>query len=319
MLEQALLRLLQDQQPYTLSQVCRLLELDVGTLLIQLQALEKKGILLKYDRQICQLLQKTELLDAQAILDKLPPSAYQQLSKIIILPSIDSTNNYLLNYPTHKPIACLAEYQTQGRGRRGKHWLSPYASGICLSVKYRYSNPQVTLGCLSLALSVVIARFLYTLGVADVVVKWPNDILWQGRKLAGLLIETKLLNKHCYDIVVGIGLNVRIPHIDIEQAWIDLQTILSHPISRNDLAAHLIEHLLMTLEDYEKQGFKLYLTDWKRFDFLKGKHITLLTRSGTISGEAHGISEDGGLLVKVGPQLKVFYSGEVSVSHDTTD
>ena len=319
MLEQALLRLLQDQQPYSLSQVCRLLELDVSTLLIQLQALEQKGILIKYDRQICQLLQKTELLDARTILDKLPPSIYQQLSKIIILPSTESTNTYLLQYPTHRPIVCLAEYQTQGRGRRGKQWLSPYASGICLSVKYRYSNPTIPLNCLSLAISVAVARFLYTLGISDVVVKWPNDIWWQERKLAGLLVETKLVNKHCYDIVVGIGLNVRIPHVDIEQAWIDLQTILPHPISRNDIAAHLIEHILITLQDYEKHGFHSYIVDWERFDFLKGKKITLLTTSGTVSGQVYGIDEDGALRVKVGQKVKSFYSGEVSVSYDATD
>lgn len=319
MLEQALLRLLQDQQPYSLSQVCRLLRLDVSTLLIQLQELEQKGILLKYDRQICQLLQKTELLDTQLILDKLPPSIYQILSKIIILPSTDSTNTYLLNYPTHKPIACLAEYQTQGRGRRGKQWLSPYASGICLSVKYHYSNTTISLNCLSLALSVSIARFLYTQGVSDVVVKWPNDIWWQERKLAGLLVETKLLNRYGYDIVVGVGLNVRIPHVDIEQAWVDLQTILPHPISRNDLAAHLIEHILVTLQDYEQHGFHSYIVDWQRFDFLQGKKVKLLTTEGTISGQVQGIDENGALRVKVGQKLKTFYSGEVSVSHDATD
>lgn len=319
MLEQALLRLLQDQQPYTLSQVCELLELDMSTLLIQLEALEQKGILLKYDRQICQLLQKTELLDVQTILEKLPPSIYQQLSKIVILPSTESTNSYLLNYPTHKPIACLAEYQTQGRGRRGKQWLSPYASGICLSVKYHYTNPEVSLNRLSLALSVAVARLLYTMGISDVTVKWPNDIWWQERKLAGLLVETKLLNKHAYDIVVGIGLNVRIPHVDIEQAWIDLQTILPHPVSRNDVAAHLIEHILMTLQDYEKHGFHAYTADWERFDFLKGKKIKLLTTEGVISGQAEGIDENGALLVKVGQKMKTFYSGEVSVSYDATD
>jgi BirA family biotin operon repressor/biotin-[acetyl-CoA-carboxylase] ligase len=319
MLEQALLRLLQDQQPYTLSQVCRLLGLDVSTLLIQLKTLEQKGILLKYDRQICQLLQKTELLDAQTILEKLPPSIYQQLSKIIILPSIDSTNTYLLNYPSNKPLACLAEYQTQGRGRRGKQWLSPYASGICLSVKYRYSNPNIPLNCLSLALSVSIARFLYTLGIHDVAVKWPNDIWWQGRKLAGLLVETRLINKGCYDIVVGIGLNVRIPHVDIEQAWIDLQTILPQPVSRNDVASHLIEVILLTMQHYEQHGFHPYLADWQRFDFLRGKKIKLLTTNGTITGQVYGINEHGALLVKVGQTVKPFYSGEVSISYDATD
>ncbi|WP_353572486.1 biotin--[acetyl-CoA-carboxylase] ligase [Candidatus Albibeggiatoa sp. nov. BB20] len=319
MLEQALLRLLQDQQPYALSQVCSLLELDASTLLLQLQELEQKGILLKYDRQICQLLQKTELLDVQTILDKLPPSIYQQLSKVIILPSIESTNTYLLDYPTDKPIACLAEYQTQGRGRRGKQWLSPYASGICLSVKYRYSNPNIPLSCLSLALSIAVARFLYTLGISDVVVKWPNDIWWQERKLAGLLVETRLVNKNCYDIVVGIGLNVRIPYVDIEQAWIDLQTILPQHVSRNDVASHLIEHILMTLQHYEQHGFHSYLADWPRFDFLQGKKIKLLTTSGTITGQACGIDEQGALLVKVGQKIKPFYSGEVSVSYDATD
>lgn len=259
-----------------------------------------------------------ELLDQNEILDQLAPHSYQQLRKLLLLDSVDSTNNYLLQYQQELPVACLAEYQTKGRGRGSKVWQSPYASGICLSIKYSYPEFNQPLPALSLALAVAIARLLYNLGIGAIKIKWPNDIWWQKYKLAGLLIETQWFSaQHC-QVVVGIGLNVHVTNLQLDQAWTDVYTALGRRISRNYLAAQLINVILNTLQQYNIHGFAPYLADWSAFDTLYGKAIRLITPTGEFDGIANGIQSDGALLVKIGTELQAFYSAEVSVKYDFT-
>jgi BirA family transcriptional regulator, biotin operon repressor / biotin---[acetyl-CoA-carboxylase] ligase len=257
-----------------------------------------------------------ELLDQNEILDQLAPHSYQQLKKLLLLDNVDSTNNYLLQYQQELPVACLAEYQTQGRGRGNKVWQSPYASGICLSLKYAYDFKQ-PLPALSLALAVAIARLLYNLGISAIKIKWPNDIWWQKYKLAGLLIESQWFKQHCH-IVIGIGLNVHVTNLQLDQAWTDVYTALGRRISRNYLAAQLINVILNTVQQYGEHGFAPYLADWQVFDALYNKEIRLITQHGELDAIACGIQEDGALLVKIGSKLQAVYSAEVSIKHDFT-
>jgi BirA family transcriptional regulator, biotin operon repressor / biotin---[acetyl-CoA-carboxylase] ligase len=247
--------------------------------------------------------------------------AINNLKKLLLLDNVDSTNNYLLQYQQELPVACLAEYQTQGRGRGNKVWQSPYASGICLSLKYAYDFKQ-PLPALSLALAVApppppIARLLYNLGISAIKIKWPNDIWWQKYKLAGLLIESQWFKQHCH-IVIGIGLNVHVTNLQLDQAWTDVYTALGRRISRNYLAAQLINVILNTVQQYGEHGFAPYLADWQVFDALYNKEIRLITQHGELDAIACGIQEDGALLVKIGSKLQAVYSAEVSIKHDFT-
>jgi BirA family biotin operon repressor/biotin-[acetyl-CoA-carboxylase] ligase len=246
-------------------------------------------------------MQHIELLEASRIWTELSKNSQQRLANLDILDSIDSTNSYALSQQNKAvPYACLAEYQTAGRGQHGREWLSPYASGLCLSLKQNYTTLNQPLAGLNIALAVTVARVLRDLGANDIGLKWPNDIIWQGRKLAGLLLESRYANKK-YEIVIGIGMNVKMPQIEIEaitQTWVDLYTVLGHPISRNKLAALLIEQCLETLLNYPQLGLEAFMNDWHNFDLSYGKTVTLnIPHKGFITGTAWGINQLGALRV----------------------
>ncbi len=259
-------------------------------------------------------MQDLELLEAAQIWAALSTNSQQSLAHLDILDSVDSTNSYAFAQQDKAvPYACLAEYQTAGRGQHGRQWLSPYASGLCLSLKHRYATLKQPLAGLNIALAVTVARVLRKLGASRFGLKWPNDVIWQKRKLAGLLLESRYIN-HEYEIVIGIGMNIKMPQtIDtkkITQAWVDLYTVLGHSISRNKLAAMLIEQCLETLFSYPQLGLVAFMDDWHSFDLTYGKTVTLkIPQQGLITGTAWGINELGALRVD-----KQYYAyGEVSL------
>ena len=284
-----------------------------------------------------QLSETLELLDYSHLNAALPAITRQHLALVEIHSVLDSTNRYALEQCEGVvPFACLAEYQTAGRGQQGRQWISPYASGLCLSLKHRFQSHNSLVG-LNLALAVTVVQVLRRLGAVDVGLKWPNDILWKGRKLAGLLLESRCEKNSC-EVVIGIGINVKMPAVDINsiiQPWVDLHTILGQPISRNVLAAMLIDHCLQTLIIYPQEGLALFLPDWYRFDLSYGQRVTLEIpfktsknsaedvgeKSGNefeiqvnkqwITGTACGIDEQGALLLQVGNHCRRYVYGEV--------
>jgi BirA family transcriptional regulator, biotin operon repressor / biotin---[acetyl-CoA-carboxylase] ligase len=253
----------------------------------------------------------TELLDHATLWNALSPELRSQL-RLEIFPELDSTNQYALNSPA-SCLACLAEYQTQGRGRQGKQWISPVSSGLCLSLKYCYPATVFPLVGLNLALAVTVAKLLRNLGASEVGVKWPNDIGWKSRKLAGLLLETRLTTNR-YEVVLGIGLNIEMPKtVAIDQAWVDLQTVMGHSISRNTVASLLIEQGIQTLKNYPTTHFTPFLAEWEEFDLLKSKQIQVSMPTKTDVGIAFGIDESGALRLQVGETQQLVYYGEASV------
>ncbi|MCK5718515.1 MAG: biotin--[acetyl-CoA-carboxylase] ligase [Thiomargarita sp.] len=258
-----------------------------------------------------------ELFDKSIILTNIS-NQIRTILNLEIHSSLDSSNQYALTkYHGSLPFACLTEYQTAGRGRQGKSWISPYGSGICLSLKYRYQNLKLLTG-LNIALVITVANSLYSLGISDIGIKWPNDILWHQHKLAGLLLES-YCQANNYEIVYGIGINVKMPHSikTIDQPWVDLSTILGNKtISRNKLAAILIDQCLQTLLNYPHQGLAPYQADWYKYDLSYGKPVSLkiANKSATyISGIAQGINQQGALLVKIGKNVITYTDAEVSL------
>ncbi len=258
-------------------------------------------------------LKHIEPLDRKQILTELPMASRHCLAGLEILERVDSTNHYALAQHL-APFACLAEYQTAGRGRQGRQWVSPYGSGLCLSLKQHYSTLNESLAGLNIALAVTVTRILHDLGITKVGLKWPNDILWQGKKLAGLLLE-----KRGNDVVIGIGLNVKMPAVEtISQAWVDLYTIFEEhglkKISRNTLASLLIAQCLDTLIRYPQIGLVSFLKDWHNFDLSYGQQVTLkFPQANSITGIACGIDEHGALLLQVGQHRQHYNYGEVSL------
>ncbi len=260
-----------------------------------------------------------ELLDHETILKNLSPSV-RKIAHLHIYNSIDSTNSCLMNKASEgipSGTCCIAEQQNAGRGRYGRTWISPYGKNIYLSLLWRYSLSPVEVSGLSLAAGVAILRVIRDLGIEDVGLKWPNDILWNEKKLAGLLLEVAGEGGGPCHVVIGVGINTFVDTDSaekIDQPWIDLATIagLSN-VSRNQLAARTLEALIVCLESYHQQGLEAYQEDWKNFDLYYGKKVHLKGGDKEVVGIHQGIDKNGALLLRMGNETCAFHAGEVSL------
>jgi BirA family biotin operon repressor/biotin-[acetyl-CoA-carboxylase] ligase len=262
-----------------------------------------------------------ELLDSQLIRHALSRSTRRFISEIEVVPQIDSTNSHLFRRGSAgapSGLICLAEHQTAGKGRRGKPWLSPFASNIYLSLLWWFDSRIAELSGLSLMVGLAVARFMRSKGVWDVGLKWPNDIVWQGYKLGGILLEmSSKVDGGCY-VVIGVGLNVAMPlqyGRSIDQPWVSMTHILSHLTpSRNLLAAGLIDALVQTTRAFECRGLNQLSHQWKAYDATFGKTVQLQSSNNSwVMGIARGIDDVGRLKLQTKGGEQVYSSGEISL------
>jgi BirA family transcriptional regulator, biotin operon repressor / biotin---[acetyl-CoA-carboxylase] ligase len=278
---------------------------------LEVQALPGRGY---------RLAEPLELLDPRAVLRALDERSRQLLSAMEVLPSVDSTNDYLNGKAREgapSGQACLAEHQRSGRGRHGRRWVSPFGGNVYLSLLWRFAFPPHALAGLSLAAGVAVARALRNAGVCGIGLKWPNDVLGHGRKLAGVLIDIAGESSgHCH-AVVGVGLNVQmgaVPGAAIDQPWTDVRSVLGKPVSRNLLAGLLLHHLLLAMEEFRQGALRSFLAEWTSLDLISGRHVALRRGNETVSGLAQGVSPAGELIIASGGVLRTYACGEVSAS-----
>jgi len=262
-----------------------------------------------------------DLLSRESVLEQLK-SCSGLLHDFYLLQSIESTNTYLMsddsNINPSQYIVCMAERQTAGRGRRGRVWHSPYAKNIYLSLSFNLQGGSESLDGLSLALGVAVARCLSEQGVAGIGLKWPNDILVNGEKLAGILVELKGEAEQGWKVVVGLGLNVLMTGLEgskIDQPWVSLVSLSKTQVNtRSEWGGLLIESIIATIELFRVQGFKGVKSEWDRYDALFQKPVMVI--GSNLQGECEGVDERGRLLMRVDGGLKVVNAGEVSVRSD---
>lgn len=259
-----------------------------------------------------------ELLNRSLILSRMPPPVRERLNVLQVESSLDSTNSALQRFPAEQQhcTAILAEQQEAGRGRRGKHWHSPFGRNLYLSLGWRFERPPAELGCLSLLTALSAARALSRAGLNGHGIKWPNDILLDGRKLCGCLVEVQGdVREHCH-AVLGVGINVHMPasvsKVEIDQPWTDMESH-SAACSRNTLAALLLEEMINHLSLFADQGFEPFRNDWRKNDLLTGRTVEALTGNVTVRGMVSGIDENGALLLDTGNDMLVLHSAEVSL------
>ncbi|HET9678939.1 MAG TPA: biotin--[acetyl-CoA-carboxylase] ligase [Gammaproteobacteria bacterium] len=263
------------------------------------------------------LAQTLELLDADAIRAALAPQWQDRLTLLTTF-SVPSTNSHLTAVPDQQwPVACLAEHQSAGRGRRGRDWQSPLGGNLYLSLGWRFDNLPPDFAALGLAVGVVMAQALKSLGVADVGLKWPNDIVARQAKLGGILIELAGEPAGPCRVVIGLGLNLRLPAaINTGQAAIDLATLLAEPPSRNAMAGLLLTHMCELLTQYPQKGFSHWQAAWRQYDVLSNNTVRIEAPAhagGWLEGTALGVAKDGALRLATADGERRFYSGDVSV------
>jgi BirA family biotin operon repressor/biotin-[acetyl-CoA-carboxylase] ligase len=264
----------------------------------------------------------SDALDSKRITGFLPATVRAHVRSVETAWTVGSTNSVLLGRPNPPFGACdvlLAEYQTAGRGRRGRTWVAPPGGSICLSLAWTFREVPQDLGALGLVIGVCALRALRELGLEDAALKWPNDIVVDGDKLGGILIELRAESAGPACVIIGIGLNVALGTEVLKAigetgvSAIDLVTADLQQPSRNALAAALVTQFVHGLLVFEKEGLKPFAEEWRGADALRGRQIDVHTLEGVARGLACGIDLHGALVVETPHGVRRFISGDVTV------
>ncbi len=238
--------------------------------------------------------------------------------EIDIFDSLGSTNDYLHSFLKSSDMRiCLAEQQTHGKGRLNHHWHSPFGVNIYLSCLYAFHKNMSELAGLSLVVSLAVIKTLQSYLPKMLHVKWPNDIYYDGKKLAGILIESQAENNGGCIVIIGVGINVNMytdENKSITQDWTSLRCITNHCIDRNFIVASFTNTLIDYLEKFNQHGLLFFMDEWRSVDYLFNKNITVKNSQSKSSGVAKGINDQGFLLLETNAnEIKAFSTGDTSV------
>lgn len=214
----------------------------------------------------------------------------------------------------------IAEAQTMGRGRHGRQWHSPFGANLYFSMVWHFDGGFQAMSGLSLAVGVALCEACDVVGVPEARVKWPNDVLINDKKLAGILIETEGYSDGSCSAIIGCGVNYRMPGSTetIDQPWTDLTHVSRSTLDRNEVAVALMNALYATLQSFEVEGFESFKDKWEHLDAFKGREVKVSTGVKETLGIASGVDSSGALLLEVcdddnNKVIKHFHGGEVSV------
>lgn len=318
--ERSFLEILNDGLIHSVQSLTEQLGIGRDDVLEMIRRLGERGVDIERDSLGYRLTRPLEFLDSAQIFAYLADEAQDLIQGIEIHSGIDSTNAYLMERAESDLASgsvCLAEWQSAGRGRRGRAWVSPYAANLYLSLLWRFRTPSSALSGLSLAAGIAVTRVLHGLGATEVGLKWPNDLLWRGCKLGGLLLEFRGRSSGPCQVVAGVGLNVSLSKgvaYTIDQPWADLRDILgSERISRNRLAAGVISEMALTFARFQRGEFGSLVQAWAPFDLLQGHRVRLSLPNTAVIGIARGVTETGALLLETDTGMRQFVTGEISV------
>lgn len=239
--------------------------------------------------------------------------------------SVDSTNAEIfrrLDAGARAPFVLLAERQTAGRGRRGRVWVSPFAENLYCSVVLRVDGGMSQVEALSLTVGLAVAKALQACGVDGARLKWPNDVLVDGRKISGILLELAGDPADVCHVVIGVGINVNMavdaPAV-IDQPWTSVRQCLGRMLDRNELAAALLRQLRDCLSIHWQQGFSGVREEWEALHAWCGRPVALTAGSNATLGVVLGVDERGAIRLRVDGVDRSFSGGELSLrlQHDS--
>lgn len=319
----SILRLLDHAEFRSGEEIARKLAISRASVWQALRDLEQHGIrIFRIPGRGYRLAQAIQWLDAAQVHEALGRKA--GLLALEVLDVAESSNTLLLRRASQGAPhgSCLAvELQTMGRGRRGRAWHAELGGGLTFSVLWRFNLGAGYLSGLSLAVGVALIRALQQAGVAGARLKWPNDVLHEDRKLAGILIELQGDMLGPSAAVIGIGLNLRLSaqtRANIDQAATDLAATELELPPRNRLLALILDHLSDVLQQFEAQGFAGLREEWGRHHAFHGRAVNMLMPDGsTHRGIVSGVAEDGALLVRDANGERRYTAGEISMRSGT--
>jgi len=316
-----LLRVLSDGEFHSGEVLAQRFNVSRASIWNALQVAQDQGMLLNKVRgRGYRLPAAPDWLDTDAIGQALGTRADQ--FHVRVTEHLDSTNTELMRAAVdgapHR--SCLAtEIQLAGRGRRGRVWQSVLGGSLACSVLWRFDTGIAALSGLSLAVGVALLRALRQFGADGVQLKWPNDLLWQYRKLGGILIEVQGDVMGPSFAVIGMGINLQLPvsvRAEIDQSVTDLNEVCGIRVERNRLLAALLIHLDDVMQDFEQSGLTRLRAEWLAAHAFQDKPVRVLLANGNDQlGTVVGVSVDGALLLQSadGKQLAL-NGGEVHLT-----
>ncbi len=276
--------------------------------------LDELGLASRVEGGVVRLTEQLELLDAQEIQQHMKSGS---TCEPVVFWQIDSTNTYLMERSAQDDFhgaVCLAEQQVAGRGRRGRSWVSPFGKNVYMSIGQRLPGSAQALSGLSLVAGICVVRVLHALGLTAVGLKWPNDVLMDDGKLAGILTEVASVNRDFARVVIGIGVNLRLDASDlvrIDQPSAVIAGRLACP--RNQFIAALLDELLPEIQRFGDLGFAPYCQEWSSMDLFADCEVRLISADSETVGINRGVDERGNILVETVDGIRAFNAGEVSL------
>lgn len=313
-----LLELLADGEFHSGEAIGSVLGVSRAAVWKKLQGLEDLGIKVESVKgKGYRLLEPSRMLDKSYITDCLQKLGV--VTDVSVHDVIDSTNAELLRrLQCEQAVAgsvVLAESQSSGRGRRGRKWVSPLAKNLNFSMSWSFNTGVASLDGLSLLVGLSLIKALEAMGLQKAELKWPNDVLVDNKKLAGVLLEiTGDPTGFCH-VVIGVGVNVHMKDTVqvIEQPWVSVCHLLGGSVDRNELVVSLVAVLMSNLKRFETYGFKPFADDWKKYDSFCGQDVVISLGEKQILGVARGVTDSGEFKLETDSGIQVFNGGEVSL------
>lgn len=327
----------QTQLDHLVRQLCGSAELDLGQVGEHqadfLATINNLGLESKSDGQILRLRKRIEMLDVDSLQLNLSQRGHvtqchyhleTKSTNLDVLAILDEQADQQFDQETI-PTISTCEKQTHGKGRRGNHWISPFGRNIYCTVGVQKVIRPVNLGLLSIVTGLAICKALTNLGYEGVKLKWPNDLYHQGKKLGGILIESRPVAHDQYFLAIGFGINVDMSNEElaaIEQAVTCLNLISSNLLDRNGATRNqiLLETVSQVLKDIEAFGDEIIpqlVNAFDEIDAFKGMSVNVLlsgqTMDQAISGNNAGIAPTGQLQVETDQGMMLFSAADISL------
>ena len=225
--------------------------------------------------------------------------------------SIESTNEYLIGQPFNEITqVCVTREQTKGKGQHGRVWCSQKDGSILFSIRQNF-EARCDLSGLSLVVALAIVQNLEKYCAIDKLgIKWPNDIYFDSKKLAGILLENQF-QAGKQSVVIGVGVNYNLGQdLNCETPWIDLTTISDQVANIKSLTAAIINTILSYIDRFEKDGFLSFQDEWSSYDTLIGRHAIVERGNQSFTGKVKGVDDNGALLISSENGTEAMYSSE---------
>lgn len=229
-----------------------------------------------------------------------------------------STNADVLNYHDlhQREVVAFSEAQSAGRGRRGRQWLSPFARNIYCTIGIVKEIPPNRQGLLSIVTGIALCRALRQSADAAISLKWPNDVLCDGRKLGGILIESRPLGDERFFFAIGFGLNI---HMDLDelaeisQPATSLEQIAASRIDRTQVLVSSIDSVIESIRAFESDAIHDLVSEFERLDTFHGRPVEVVTADNRIAGINRGITADGQLQLETEHGIEFHSAAEISL------